>query len=215
MAFATFGVITPILSVVISVFMLGLGLGSWLGGEYIERLSDATGQQPILFYGLAEFFIGVGGIVIPLIFSAAQALLLRAGNLDSSRYLLLSAVLLGISLFPFCLFMGTTFPFVASFIKRFDKPQKTSFSYLYLANVLGAMTGVIAAAYFLIEWNKDRTLGELYGIMLRREIPLKAIVLPYFKFSITDDRPFNEYFYVRDLLRAWAVQTGGLVIKQN
>jgi len=155
MAFATFGVITPILSVVISVFMLGLGLGSWLGGKYIERLSNTTGQQPILLYAVAEFFIGTGGMVIPLIFSASQELLLRAGNLDSFRYLVLSAILLGISLFPFCLFMGTTFPFVAAFIKRFDKPQKTSFSYLYLANVLGAMAGVIAAAYFLI---------ELYGL---------------------------------------------------
>jgi spermidine synthase len=153
MAFATFGVITPILSVVISVFMLGLAVGSWLGGKTIEGLSDRTRQQPILFYGLAEFFIGTGGIVIPLIFSAAQALLLRSGDLDSFRYLMLSAILLGLSLFPFCLFMGMTFPFAAAFIKRFDRQQRTAFSYLYLANVLGAMTGVIAAAYFLIELN--------------------------------------------------------------
>lgn len=155
MAFATFGVITPILSVVISVFMLGLSIGSWLGGKYIESLSDTTRQQPILFYAVAEFLIGTGGIVIPLTFSAAQALLLKAGNLDSFRYLVLSAILLGVSLFPFCLFMGTTFPFAAAFIKRFDRPQRGAFSYLYLANVLGAMTGVIAAAYFLI---------ELYGL---------------------------------------------------
>lgn len=214
MAFATFGVITPILSVVISVFMLGLGLGSWLGGEYIERLSDATGQQPILFYGLAEFFIGVGGIVIPLIFSAAQALLLRAGNLDSSRYLLLSAVLLGISLFPFCLFMGTTFPFVASFIKRFDKPQKTSFSYLYLANVLGAMTGVIAAAYFLIEWNKDRTLGTLWYHATKR-YRLRQSSCPTLNFPSRMTGLLMNTFMCATFLRAWAVQTGGLVIKQN
>ena len=32
MAFAAFGIITPVLSVVISVFMLGLALGSWAGG---------------------------------------------------------------------------------------------------------------------------------------------------------------------------------------
>ena len=29
MAYAAFGVITPVLSVVVSVFMLGLSLGSW------------------------------------------------------------------------------------------------------------------------------------------------------------------------------------------
>ncbi len=37
-AFASFGVISPILSVVISVFMLGLSLGSWAGGKWIPYL---------------------------------------------------------------------------------------------------------------------------------------------------------------------------------
>jgi spermidine synthase len=36
MAFAHFGVITPVLSVVLSVFMLGLGLGSLLAGKWIQ-----------------------------------------------------------------------------------------------------------------------------------------------------------------------------------
>ena len=31
MAFASFGIITPVLSVVLSVFMLGLAVGSWAG----------------------------------------------------------------------------------------------------------------------------------------------------------------------------------------
>ena len=33
MAFASFGIITPVLSVVLSVFMLGLAVGSWAGGR--------------------------------------------------------------------------------------------------------------------------------------------------------------------------------------
>jgi len=33
MAFASFGIITPVLSVVLSVFMSGLSIGSWLGGR--------------------------------------------------------------------------------------------------------------------------------------------------------------------------------------
>ena len=35
MAFASFGIITPVLSVVLSVFMLGLAVGSWAGGRWI------------------------------------------------------------------------------------------------------------------------------------------------------------------------------------
>ena len=33
-------VITPVISIVISVFMLGLGLGSWAGGRWIGPLKD-------------------------------------------------------------------------------------------------------------------------------------------------------------------------------
>ena len=34
LAFASFGIITPVLSVVISVFMLGLSVGSWRGRAF-------------------------------------------------------------------------------------------------------------------------------------------------------------------------------------
>ena len=37
-SFISFGVIYPIVSVVISVFMLGLSLGSWAGGKWISYL---------------------------------------------------------------------------------------------------------------------------------------------------------------------------------
>ena len=37
-AFFSFGVISPIVSVVVSVFMLGLFLGSWAGGRWIIYL---------------------------------------------------------------------------------------------------------------------------------------------------------------------------------
>ena len=38
LAFASFGIITPVLSVVISVFMLGLAVGTWAGGRWIGPL---------------------------------------------------------------------------------------------------------------------------------------------------------------------------------
>ncbi|MDD4166378.1 MAG: hypothetical protein PHN29_05075, partial [Endomicrobiaceae bacterium] len=57
LAFAHFGVILPVMSVAISVFMLGLALGSWLGGKYIEKLSDKFKTSPLVFYACAECFI--------------------------------------------------------------------------------------------------------------------------------------------------------------
>src|SRR5215510_11644041 len=55
MAFAHFGVITPVLSVVLSVFMLGLGLGSWLGGKWTRWSGSRLKISPAYFYGAAEF----------------------------------------------------------------------------------------------------------------------------------------------------------------
>jgi predicted membrane-bound spermidine synthase len=46
MAFASFGIIIPVLSVVVSVFMLGLALGAWAGGQSIKFLVRKTDGQP-------------------------------------------------------------------------------------------------------------------------------------------------------------------------
>lgn len=151
LAFASFGIITPVLSVVLSVFMLGLSVGSWLGGKYISNLSCKTGISAIFFYALAEFLIGVGGLAVPFIFSAGQTLLLASGDFNSLRYLFLSAVILAGSIFPWCVFMGATIPFALAFIQDINAGSIRGFSYLYIANVVGAMFGVSITALFLIE----------------------------------------------------------------
>ena len=43
LAFAHFGIVTPVLSLVLSVFMLGLGAGSLLGGRWASTLSRRLG----------------------------------------------------------------------------------------------------------------------------------------------------------------------------
>jgi spermidine synthase len=153
MAFASFGVITPVLSVVLSVFMLGLAAGSWVGGRAIDGLSGRTGVSPVVWYGLAELCTGIGGIVVPWLFRAGERMLLPLGEMDSFRYLLMSAVVLGLSLLPWCFCMGTTFPFMMAFIRNYSRGgEKGGFSFLYLANVIGAMGGTLLTALVLIEW---------------------------------------------------------------
>lgn len=151
LAFASFGITTPVLSVVISVFMLGLAIGTRVGGRYIERLAHRTKCSAILFYAAAEFLIGVGGFVVPMLFTAGQALLLPAGDFESFQYLAFSAIILGASILPWSICMGATIPFMMAFIKEFDSSDTRSFGYLYLANTVGAMCGTAATALFLIE----------------------------------------------------------------
>ncbi|HEY3860575.1 MAG TPA: hypothetical protein VGO59_01700 [Verrucomicrobiae bacterium] len=152
LAFASFGIITPVLSVVLSVFMLGLAIGSWAGGRMIPWLTRKTGASAIYFYGAAEFVIGLGAFATPKLFSAGEQVLLAAGQSDSFRYLFLSALVLAASILPWCLFMGATFPWMMAFVREEEAAaSRDSFSFLYFANVLGAMTGTIITAYVLVE----------------------------------------------------------------
>jgi spermidine synthase len=151
LAFASFGIITPVLSVVISIFMLGLSVGAWAGGRIIPGLVRRTGVSAIYFYAGAEFVIGLGAFVVPKLFGLGQNILLAAGQTDSFQYLFLSASVLAVAILPWCIFMGATFPLMMAFVREREPENTQSFSYLYLANVLGAMFGTIVTAVVLIE----------------------------------------------------------------
>ena len=151
LAFASFGIIMPVLSLVISMFMLGLMVGSWVGGKWIHQLCVATRTSAIIWYAVAEFMIGIGGFVVPKLFTTGEALLLSSGDTDSFRYLLFSGCVLALSILPWCLFMGMTYPFMMAYVREWNKESTGSFSFLYMANVFGAMAGTLLTAVVLVE----------------------------------------------------------------
>src|SRR5208282_4591437 len=118
MAFASFGIITPVLSVVLSVFMLGLSVGSWAGGRLIFSFVKRTGWSAIVFYAFAELLIGMGAFAVPKLFALGELILLGTGETDSFRYLSLSALVLAVSLLPWCVCMGATFPLAMAFVRE-------------------------------------------------------------------------------------------------
>ncbi|REJ72070.1 MAG: hypothetical protein DWQ34_13965 [Planctomycetota bacterium] len=149
LAFAAFGVVTPVISLVLSVFMFGLGVGSWLAGSAVRRW-PLSRNAALRAYAIAEALIGVGGFAVPLLFAWGQEALLPAGESNSTTYLASSAVVIFLTLAPFCLCMGVTFPFMLQAIRE-EQGREDSFSYLYLANVLGAMLGTAATPLALVE----------------------------------------------------------------
>ena len=151
MAFANFGVITPVLSVVLSVFMLGLGLGSWLGGKWSQWWSSRSKISSAYFYGAAECAIATGAFVVPQLFRFGEAYLLRAGEASSTGYLLISAIFIVVAILPWCIMMGATFPLMMSFVRQTDPANQSGFSFLYVANVMGATAGTAMTALVLVE----------------------------------------------------------------
>lgn len=151
MAFAAFGIITPVISVIVSVFMLGLSIGSWLGGKWVESAAARSGRSAITYYGIIEFIIGIGAFLVPLLFSIGENALLSLGEADSTRYLLFSAAAITVAILPWCICMGATFPTMMAFVRELEQGQKESFSFLYVANVLGAACGAAVTALVLVE----------------------------------------------------------------
>src|SRR6266850_1028892 len=79
-AFASFGVILPVLSIVISLFMLGLSAGAWLAGRLVPFLQERTRASAALYYAATEVFIGLGAFAVPALFHVGERLLLGAGD---------------------------------------------------------------------------------------------------------------------------------------
>jgi spermidine synthase len=150
MAFAHFGIVTPVLSLVLSVFMAGLAIGAYAGGRVAERAARRLGLSPAWLYGGAELIVGAGAFVVPVLFGWGERWLFAVGAASSTLYLLLSPIVIVAALLPWCIMTGATFPLMMAFVRRLDA-EGTSFSFLYLANVVGAMTGTLASALVLVE----------------------------------------------------------------
>ena len=151
LAFKSFGIATPVLSVVVSVFMLGLALGSWGAGRFIVARARRRNLSPIHLYAAAEMLIGISAFLVPLAFDAGQRSLLRSGEIDSLAYFAYSAVILACTLLLPCIAMGATFPLVLAFIKGVGIRDENRFSFLYLGNVLGASLGAAITPLVLVE----------------------------------------------------------------
>jgi predicted membrane-bound spermidine synthase len=152
LAMASFGVTTALISIVISTFMAGLGLGSW-GAGILSRKTKALGA--LRLYCLVELIIGTSAFLVPAELKLGRELMLHIGSLgtwQSSRYYLVAAALVVMVLIPWCTCLGSTFPLLMSVIRQScPSSSERSFSFLYAANVLGALLGALLSAFVLIE----------------------------------------------------------------
>jgi len=63
-AMADFGVTTPLVSIVLSVFMAGLALGSLGAGALARRLEGRSPRTFLRLYAGAEAMIGASGVLV-------------------------------------------------------------------------------------------------------------------------------------------------------
>ncbi len=148
---AQFGVTTAMVSIVLSVFMAGLGLGSWASGAWTRRRGKEISFPTLRLYAAIELLIGASGLLVPYELGLGHRILGGLGSTSSVEYYLVSGIWVALTLIPWCALMGATIPVAMLAIERmFPRESSRSFSYLYTANVAGAVLGT-ALPLLLIE----------------------------------------------------------------
>jgi spermidine synthase len=159
LSMAQFGVTTARVSIVLSVFMAGLGLGSWASGAWIRRRGGKIGFSPLVLYAAIELLIGVSGILVPYELRLGHRILERLGSTSSAEYYVVSGIWVAFTLIPWCTLMGATIPVAMLAIRRmFPQESSRSFSYLYMANVAGAVVGTGLPLILIELWGFHGTL---------------------------------------------------------
>lgn len=125
--FTIFGVDIESVTVVVSIFMFGLGIGALIGG-YIQRKFP---NSLLKIFFIFEVLIGLYGIISIYLISIA-------GNFTASN----SILSLGINVFAALaiptLLMGATLPILVSYLNKFYQNIGKSLALLYAFNTLGA-----------------------------------------------------------------------------
>jgi predicted membrane-bound spermidine synthase len=122
-------------AIVVSSFMVGLGIGSLAGGW----VSENSRIPLLLAFSVAEFAIGICGVFSLHVFKVAGAAV-SGGSLMQT-----AAVCFGLLLVP-TLFMGSTLPLLVTHHVRSLKNVGRSVSWLYFVNTLGASAGCLVAS---------------------------------------------------------------------
>jgi len=185
LSMAQFGVTTAMVSIVLSVFMAGLGLGSWISGRWLERSDRFLTSAALPFYALTELLIGFSGVLVPHELGWGRILLERFTLSSSFLYYCLAGIWVSVTLLPWCALMGATVPLGMRAIGQTQPKESTrSFSYLYMANVGGAVVGTIAPLLLieLLGFRGTLRIGVLFNVLiagaaflLSRRMPLSSL----------------------------------------
>lgn len=161
--FTAFGVDIESITIIISVFMLGLGLGALIGG----RLADKYPHKIILFFSIFEFFIGVFGFLSPYLIQKTSIIFI----LSSTN--IIGLVIFLLLLLPTSL-MGATLPMLTYHLNLNYNNVGTSIGRLYFANTIGAAIGSLATGFILF---RSFTLIECIYIAALLNITVAFIAL--------------------------------------
>ena len=144
-----FGSSTPATAAVVAIFMAGIGFGSLILGNRVDRKSN-----PLAYYSKLEFWISLLAGLSPVAIVFARWAYTAGGGtaamgpiLGPLVRLLLAVLVLGLPTF----LMGGTLPAVTRSVERSEDRGRRLLGLLYGSNTIGAVLGALATTFFSIE----------------------------------------------------------------
>jgi spermidine synthase len=165
------GVTVYAVTIIVAVFMIGLAIGSLLGG----RFARARVTSALRLYALVELLIGVVGafttalmLVLPQAFRALVTTPGSGPGVTAARMALSAVVLL-----PTTVLMGATLPLLTGVVARSGSVGRRA-GLLYGANTLGAVLGVLSTGFFLIA-----LVGEIRSVLIAASVNVAVGILAF------------------------------------
>lgn len=148
MLMQVFGSTTFAISTLLTAFMAGLALGSFIGGKYAKKL-----KNPLMVYGLLEGSIGLYALLVPMMLKHLPSVYGLFFDVFLDNFYLFSLLrflaVFVILILPTTL-MGATLPIVSQWITRHEALFQGSIGLLYGMNTLGACAGCFSAGFILL-----------------------------------------------------------------
>ena len=168
------------IATVLTIFMSGLALGSYLGGRWIDRRKNT-----LFFYAVLEGTLGIYCLFIPFIIDGAfplfewiyQSQTESYTNASLFRFLICGSILL----IPTSL-MGATLPILSKYISRNPAFIGRDVGNLYSFNTFGAVFGALSSAFIFM-----RIWGILYTIWFAAALNIVIAIAVYFLFCKDED----------------------------
>ncbi len=138
-------------SAVLSAFMAGLALGSYLAGILADKLGNET--RLVRLYGLLELIIGLYALLSLLLLDLLDQVYFSLASYDNSgsaSSIALKFIVAVLVLLPPTTCMGATLPLLCKYLARRKEMLKEKLGRLYGINTVGAVTGTALTGLLLI-----------------------------------------------------------------
>jgi len=166
-------------SIVLTVFMGGLGVGSFIASRYIDRIMEP--MRLVRIYGILELVIGAYGLVLPLLlmlFRPVYSVIYNQMFPYFMPYTLITFIGCAILLCLPVICMGATLPILCRFYVTSLSHVGTNTGRLYGLNTIGAAAGSLVCGFWLISFLGVR--GSLiFAVVINAVIGFSCVYLSY------------------------------------